>query len=301
MVAASEASATNRMLRIGDQRDILGECPVWDDQSETLWWVDIRCPAIRRYDPTTLRTETWEMPEMVGAIALTTGDCLVVALGSRIVLWKAGATRFDTIAELPAIIPDHRFNDGRVDRQGRFWVGTMNNITRAPEGTLYRLDGNRLTAVRDGICIPNALSWSPDGNVMYFADSLEHGIDAYDIHGDSGRISNRRRFADCAPPAFPDGAATDTEGHVWYAEFNGGRIVRRAPDGRISSAIETPVDRPTACCFGGPELKTLYVTTASQNMTDKEKAAAPLAGALLAFDVGIAGLPEPRISLPVQP
>ncbi len=294
MAAASE---TRDLRRIGAQRDILGECPVWDDRAGVLWWVDIRRPAIRRLDPSSGSVESFELPQLVGAIALTEGPRLLVAMGRHVSLWTPGSEIFEPIAERPDIA-GHRFNDGRVDRQGRFWVGTMHNVTRAPEGTLYRLDGDGLTPVVDRICIPNALAWSPDGSVMYFADSRTHRIDAYDLDAASGALSGRRCLAESVPPAFPDGAATDAEGHLWYAEFNGGRIVRRAPDGRIAQVIETPVDRPTACAFGGPDLRTLFVTTTCQNMTEAERAADPLAGALLAIEVDVPGLPEPRFALP---
>lgn len=293
MAVASEPVA---LRRIGTQSDILGECPLWDDRSGVLWWVDIRRPAIRRLDPATAAVETFEMPDLVGAIALTEGPRLLVAMGHNVSLWRPGSDRFEHVAEMPDARPGFRFNDGRVDRQGRFWVGTMHNITRAPEGTLYRLDGDRLTPLLDGICIPNALAWSPDGATMYFADSLEYAIDAFDLD-DTGAISNCRRFAGSTPPAFPDGAAMDAEGHLWYAEFNGGRILRRAPDGRVSGMIDAPVDRPTACAFGGPDLRTLYVTTTCQAMTDAERTTAPLAGALLAIDIDVPGLPETRAAL----
>lgn len=295
--AESENPALGGLRRVGDQRDILGECPVWDDRAGQLYWVDIRRPAIRRFDHASGRVETWEMPAMVGAVALTEGERLMVALGDKIALWQVGSDWFETVAALPEALPDHRFNDGRVDRQGRFWVGTMNNITRAPEGTLYRLDGRRLVPVRHGICIPNSLAWSPDGSTMYFADSLDHRIDAHDFEPETGGISNRRPFVQSRAPAFPDGAATDAQDHLWYAEFNGARVVRVGPDGGVAETIAMPVDRPTACAFGGPDLRTLYITTTSQNMTEAERAAAPLAGALLALGVNVAGLPEPRVAL----
>ncbi|MFN3145476.1 MAG: SMP-30/gluconolactonase/LRE family protein [Paracoccaceae bacterium] len=295
MAAASEAAA--RLRPIGAQRDILGECPLWDDRAGVLWWVDIRRPAIRRLDPATGAVDTFAVPDLVGAIALTEGPRLAVAMGRAVSLWRPGSDVFEPLATLGDMPLGHRFNDGRVDRQGRFWVGTMHNLTRAAEGTLYRLEGGALVPVLSGIRIPNALAWSPEGSTMYFADSLSHGIDAFDLDPATGAPTRCRRFADAMPPAFPDGATTDTQGHLWYAEFNGGRVVRRAPDGRVSAVIETPVDRPTAVAFGGPDRRTLYITTTSQNMTEAERAAAPLAGALLAMQTGVAGLPEPRLAM----
>jgi len=131
---------------------------------------------------------------------------------------------------------------------------------------------------------------------MYFADSLRYAIFAYDFDTASGQISNERTFIETRKPGFPDGSTVDTDGYLWNAEFNAWRVVRYAPDGRIDHIIELPAERPTCCAFGGPDLDTLYVTTASQGMTDSEKAAQPLAGALLAYDVGVRGLPEPRFA-----
>ena len=173
----------------------------------------------------------------------------------------------------------------------------MHNITRAPEGVLYLLDGRGgLIEKMSGICIPNSLAWSPDGRTMYFADSLLYTIFAYDFDCASGRMGDRKVFATTTPPGFPDGSTVDCEGFLWNAEFNGARVVRYASDGRIDRVVELPVQRPTCCAFGGPNLDTLYITTASQNMTREELGAEPLAGALLTLDVGVRGLPEPRVA-----
>ncbi len=162
------------MIRIGNQRDSLGESPLWDAADQVLYWIDIRRPALRRFDPATNEVETRAMPALIGSIALATPGSLLVALAGHVARYDWAADRHTTVATLPAGIPGHRFNDGRCDRQGRFWVGTMHNETRAPEGVLYRLDtpGN-LRPIRDGICIPNSLAWSPDGRQMYFSDSLQ--------------------------------------------------------------------------------------------------------------------------------
>jgi sugar lactone lactonase YvrE len=160
---------------------------------------------------------------------------------------------------------------------------------------LYKLQGPEgLVAVDSGICIPNSLAWSPDGRTMYFADSLRYTIFAYDFDPARGTMSHKRIFATTTAPAFPDGSTVDAEGYLWNAEFNGWRVVRYAPDGSVDRAIDVPTHRPTCCGFGGPNLDTLYITTASQQMTDDDLRKQPLAGALLAVDVGVRGLVEPR-------
>jgi sugar lactone lactonase YvrE len=260
--------------------------------------VDVRQPAIRCFDHAGGDVVTWSMPDLIGSIAFAADGRLVVALPDRIALFEPTTERLETVARLHARIPDHRFNDGRCDRQGRFWVGTMHNITRAPEGVLYRLDRDRgeLLTTKSGICIPNSLAWSPDGRTMYFADSLRYAIFAYDFDTASGRMSNERTFVETRAPGFPDGSTVDAAGYLWNAEFNAWRVVRYAPDGRIDRVIELPSERPTSCAFGGPNLDVLYVTTASQWMSESEMAAQPMAGALLAIDTDVRGLPEPRLA-----
>jgi sugar lactone lactonase YvrE len=286
--------------RVGTQTDLLGECPLWDERLQCLWWVDIRAPALRRWCPARQALLSWPMPELVGSIALTERDGVVlVALSSRLALFDSATTAFETVvqAQLP---PHHRFNDGRCDRQGRFWVGTMHHLTRAPEGSLFCLDAQGLReVVAGGIAIPNSMAFSPDGRTMYFADSLQHRIDVMDYDPATGQCGAARALAHIEAPAFPDGACVDAEGCLWSAQFHNARLVRYTPDGRVDRMLAVPMKRPTCCTFGGDDFGTLYVTGVSHSATEAESAADPLAGALLAFDIGrewgIRGLPEPRL------
>lgn len=282
--------------RVGTQRDILGESPLWDERAACLWWVDIRRPALRRLDAQGA-VRSWDLPALVGSIALVGDGRLLVALPRQLALFDPRDGRLEAFVEPPPMPEGHRFNDGRCDRQGRFWVGSMHNLTRAPEGVLFCLEGRALRPVRTGICIPNSLAFAPDGRTMYFADSLRYALYAYDYDTARGVPGNERVLATTTPPGFPDGSTVDAEGFLWNAEFNAGRLVRYAPDGCIDRVVPTPVPRPTCCAFGGPRLDVLYVTTASQHMSPEELEAQPLAGALLALDVGVRGLPEPRFAL----
>jgi sugar lactone lactonase YvrE len=146
----------------------------------------------------------------------------------------------------------------------------------------------------EGFSIPNSLAWSPDGTTMYLADSLQHAISSYDFAPETGAIGVQRPFARTQAPAIPDGSTVDADGCLWNAEYDGWRIVRYAPGGTIDRVVDLPVQRPTSCAFGGANLDVLYITTASQRLTDEERARQPLAGAVLALDVGVRGLPEPR-------
>ena len=290
------------LVRLGDQIDILGESPLWNERDQALYWVDIRRPAIRRYDDASGCIDTWPMPDLVGCIAFCADGRLLVALPDKLAFFDTATASLQSFAAVPQPVPGHRFNDGRCDRQGRFWVGTMHNVARGPEGILYRVDARgQFAEVASSIRIPNSLAWSPDDRTMYFADSLQYAIFAYDFDAASGDISRRRVFATTSAPAFPDGSAVDVEGFLWNAEFNGWRVVRYAPDGSVDRVIELPTHRPTCCAFGGRNLDTLYITTASQQMTPEEKAKQPLAGALLAIDVGVRGLVEARFVATADP
>jgi sugar lactone lactonase YvrE len=281
--------------RVGNTTDILGEGPVWDVQDQALYWVDIRGPALRRLDAASGEVATWPMPEMIGSLAVRRQGGLLLALRSALASFDPVSGAIEPIAAPEAHLEAHRFNDGKCDRQGRFWAGTMHDVTRDPVGTLYRLDaGHRCVAMERGIRIPNSLCWSPDGALMYFADSLSRTIFAYPFDVATGELGARRVFATIEPPAIPDGATVDREGFVWCAHYDGWRIVRFSPDGRIDRTLELPVQRPTSCQFGGPALRTLYITTASQKLSREELARQPLAGALLALETDVMGLPEAR-------
>jgi L-arabinonolactonase len=275
---------------------LLGESPVWCQIEKVLYWVDIKRPAIHRFDPTTGACQTWPMAEDVGCIALRRRGGGIVALRSSL-----ASINFCTgeVCRLPGPTletPDIRFNDGRCDRRGRFWVGTLHEQRHAGTAALFRFDPDgRCSQMISGVTVSNGIAWSPDNLTMYFADSWARTIFSFDFDLDNGTPHNRRVFAEL-PPAYgvPDGATVDSEGFVWSANFDGGCLTRYAPDGSIDRLIPMPVQRPTSCAFGGEDLSILYVTSASLNLTDKQRVAAPLAGSLFAVDAGVKGLPEPR-------
>jgi len=271
---------------------------LWDDRFQCLYWVDIRKPAIRRLNAESGQVDTWSMPDLVGSIALTEDDRVLVAMPSQIALFDPVSSRLEPFVQDLKLPEGHRFNDGRCDSLGRFWVGSMHNLTRAPVGSLYLLEGaGPMQAVLNQVAIPNSLAFSPDGNTLYFADSLQYQIYAYPYDLLTGKLGQSRVLAQSMPPAFPDGSAVDSEGYLWNAEFNGGRLLRYAPDGHLDRAVPLPVDRPTCCAFGGPELDILFITSTSQGMSQAEREAQPLAGSLMAFRPGVRGRLEPRFAL----
>jgi sugar lactone lactonase YvrE len=271
--------------------DILGECPIWCSKSNSLYWIDSRAPALRRFVEADGSVESWALPEVVGSFCLRKAGGFLVALTTCLGFFEPASGQFTAVAALEPPEKGLRYNDGKCDRRGRFWVGSK-PPTHTPDGTLFRFDPDATFASFDsGITIPNSLAFSPDDRTMYFADSYPGLIYAYDYDIESGRPRNKRVFARSTNK--PDGATVDSEGCLWSADYDGWRIIRYAPDGRVDRIVSLPVQRPTSCAFGGSKLDRLYVTTANQKLSAAELAQQPLAGALLSIDVGVKGVPEP--------
>lgn len=295
-----------KILQVIETGAILGESPVWSSDEQVLWWLDIKAPALHRHDPASGRNDNWPLPQEIGSIVLRAGGGLVAGMrdGFAFLSLEGDDVHLDWIGDPEPDRPESRLNDGRVDRQGRYWAGSMHDpagppthyFERAPVGAFYRLDGDgAIHRMIEGVLVSNGLCWSPDGRTMYAADSPTRTIRAWDYDTATGDIANPRVFAqipDAPGRGTPDGAIVDAEGGVWTAEFRGGRVTRFAPDGTEDRMIAMPVSRPTCPMFGGPDLRTLYVTSAKIMLSPEELAGEPLAGALFALDAGVAGLPE---------
>jgi L-arabinonolactonase len=278
-------------------RDTLGEVPVWDVEEQSIWWVDIEGRRLHRHHPDTGTTEHWSFEQRIGSFALRRKGGLVCAFERGFAFFDPPTGRIDWIAR-PDSDPGNRFNDGKCDRNGRFWAGTMDDGLTRPSGALYRLDPDLTVHVMEtGICISNALAWNPDDTRFYFCDTPERHLRVYDYDAPSGTISNRRVFADLGEdPGNPDGGTVDAEGCVWNAQWDGWRLVRYAPDGRVDRVVPLPVQKPTSVMFGGRNLRTLYVTSAIWDLAGEALARQPMAGSLLALDPGVAGLAETRFA-----
>ncbi len=278
--------------------DQLGECPIWDERDQSLWWVDIRAPTLRHWVPGTPAAANFVLPQAVGSIALRECGGLIAAAKSGLHALDASSGALTPWVDPEADLPDNRFNDGRCDRLGRFLAGTMAEARRAPTGSLYRFEPDgRCSKLLGDISVPNSLAFSPDGRTLYFADTHRNRIWVFDYELASGSISHQRLFANTeGHVGRPDGSCVDAEGYLWNCEYGGWRVVRYAPDGRIDGAIPLPVANPTCCCFGGAELNTLYITSARQRLTPEQLAQQPLAGSVFAVRPGIKGLPESRFA-----
>lgn len=274
--------------------DVLGEVPRWHPVERALYWIDAFKPAIHRLDPVSGKLESWTPPEKLGSFALRAGGGLLIAGRGGLAHYDPASGTLDRIVDPENGGAVNILNDGRCDRHGRFWVGSMTKTMERASGRLYRLERGHLDAVDDDIWVANGVCWSPDDRRMYFADSHVKTIFVYDFDLAAGTIGPRRIFATMDDrPGVPDGSSVDAEGFIWNAVFDGGRVVRYAPNGRINRTVQLPVSRPTACAFGGADLGTLYVTTARFRLAPDKLAAETDAGGLLALDVGVKGLPEP--------
>ena len=262
---------------------LLGEGPCWHAREQALYWVDIIGRQLYRFHPDTHVITHWALPEMVGTVAPRASGGLIVAL-------QKGLAYFDptsaTLDHLPAIDPDPRtrFNDGKCDPQGRFWFGSMDIEESEPLGGLYSMDAHgQVKQWADGIGVSNGMTWSPDQRLMFYIDSPTRCVDVFDMEPDTGIISNRRVLFRFHPDeGYPDGMTSDAAGNLWIAHWGGARVTQRHPEtGALLATLSTRAYQTSACCFGGSELKDLYVTSARIDLTDHQRAAYPDSGHLL--------------------
>ena len=274
----------------------IGESAVWDEKFHLLYWVDIPGKTLHRFDPWTKHDAVWGLPEEAGAVALSASGGVMLAM-------RSGFYRFDFVAPEPTLVarlegepPTNRLNDGRIDPAGRFWSGSVNEANRDPTGALYCLDtSHRITRKLGEISCSNTLCWSPDGKTMYHADSFTWRVHAWDFDAEAGAIANPRLFIEVPrDEGLPDGATVDAEGCVWIAHWGHGHLKRYDPAGEPMRTVQLPVTNITCPAFGGHDLGTLYVTSATFRLSEEQRAAQPLAGGLFAVDPEVKGLPEKR-------
>ena len=274
---------------------MLGETPLWHLAEQALYWIDVLRPAVYRYDPAKGQTHNWPMPSAVGAIGLLEGGGFIIACE------KEGISLFDTMAceHRPVASPRKdqvgRYNDGRVDAAGRFWIGWLTH-SRKETGSLYCVgtDGSCVEAMTD-IVAPNGLGWSPDGMTMYVTDSHINTIWACPFDPVSGRLDKRRKFFEFPLPrekGILDGLAVDREGGIWIALYNGWGVIHLDPGGKLIDQFSVPVALLCSCTFGDADLRTLYITSSVRQQNAAQLANQPWAGSLMSVRMPVAGMEE---------
>ena len=280
---------------------LLGESPFWHAAEQALYYCDIPGRTLHRFEPRSGQRAQWRFETELASLAPMPGGALLLAM--RDGLWRfEPATGTRTRLATPPYNPAHeRFNDGKSDPQGRFWVGTIYEPRDPPLAALHCYANGALRRMADGITVSNGLAWSPDGATLYWSDTTAHTVYAFDVDPERGALSKRRVFArfplkvaGAALEAYggrPDGAAVDAEGCYWVAMFEGQRLLRLSPQGEVLRSVRLPVRCPTMPCFGGPTLQTLFITTARLGRPAAELAEQPQAGAVLELNVEVPGLP----------
>lgn len=284
--------------QVADTKDIVGESPIWSAQEHALYWIDMMKPGIHRFEPASGDLRSWTPSHRPGSIVLRESGGALLALRGQLAEFD---TRDGAIVLRSVVAPKTAgdfLTDGRCDALGRFWVGSASRDLQFASAKLYRVSPSYdVTTMAQGIRISNSIAWSPDNRTMYFADSFEKTIYAYDFDVASGQISDRRIFARTdSRTGAPDGSAVDCEGYLWNAEIDSGLIVRYAPDGSVDRLVELPVGHPTSCTFGGTNFDQLFVTTSSFRMSPEELVRQPWAGSLLRIDVGVKGTPTGKFA-----
>lgn len=289
------APASPQPVCLYDARNTLGEGPLWDSSRGRLWWCDIKASRLWWMDESGGPAGCADLPFRPSALALKRDGTLLLATDVGLVDLEPASLEHAVRAPLEAE-PGFRTNDGKVDRAGRFWWSSMDDNEGARPGRLFVLhpDGRNEIGL-EAVGIANCMSTSPDGRTFYLADGLEQSLFAFDLDPATARLSNRRLFATLrGGQGAPDGGAVDAEGFLWSCQWGAWRLVRYAPDGGIDRIVPMPVEQPTSCAFGGPDLETLYVTSARVGLSEEQLAEQPDAGGLFAFQPGVSGLSIPR-------
>jgi sugar lactone lactonase YvrE len=282
---------------VADLGTELGECPLWSVAEQALFLVDIKACRILRFDPASGATTAIQLEEEVGCVGLQRGGGFVAALRSGLHLLDASGVIVRKLAANPENQQTSRFNDGTVDPVGRFIAGTIDETKLHGDARLYRYDRRGLVPLFEGLMTANGTAFSPDGRRLYHSDTPRFTIYVSDYDPANGAVSNTRVFARLVPlgedRGRPDGAAVDVEGCYWTALYEGGRVQRYDPDGLLLAEYSVPLRCPTMVAFGGPEMKTLYLTSARAGRSAAELEQFPHSGGLFALDAGVAGLPKP--------
>ena len=275
----------------------LGEGPVWVERDRALWFTDIKSRKIYRFDPANGEKSAWDVPEQVGFVLPAASGGFVAGLQSGLHHFDPEFGAFELIVEVEADLPDNRINDAVVDPKGRIWFGTMDNAERAKSGAFYCFDRGevKLTPLT-GIAITNGPAVSPQGDRLYWVDTLAGAISACEI-AESGELGPSRQIVRIDPAeGHPDGPTVDAEGCIWISLFGGWEARRYSPGGELVERVRFPVSNITKMAFGGAGLRSAFATTARLHLKPRALDEQPLAGGLFRFEADVAGVPSPLVA-----
>lgn len=279
-------------------KNTLGEGIIWDAASACVWWTDIDGSKLYRYQSEDKQLDHWTTPERLGSFALVSdSEFLICGFASGFAYFNPHSGELQWLEKIEQNNPGTRLNDGRADRQGRFWAGSMVESGDRGAGALYCLDQQLQVASKvSGLTISNGLCWSPDSTVMYHTDTPSRRIHAYDFDAATGAIANQRCLVRTEKGCFPDGSSVDAEGYIWNAQWGASQVVRYSPEGEVDFVLPLPVSQPTCVAFGGPKLDRLFVTSATQGFDEQTLSAEPEAGNVLVFQTNISGIADARFT-----
>jgi L-arabinonolactonase len=295
-MAKSVVSAT--LIESLKVKNTLGEGIIWDAASACVWWTDIDGSKLYRYQSEDKQLDHWTTPERLGSFALVSdSEFLICGFASGFAYFNPHSGELQWLEKIEQNNPGTRLNDGRADRQGRFWAGSMVESGDRGAGALYCFDQQLQVASKvSGLTISNGLCWSPDSTVMYHTDTPSRRINAYDFDAATGAIANQRCLVRTEKGCFPDGSSVDAEGYIWNAQWGASQVVRYSPEGEVDFVLPLPVSQPTCVAFGGPRLDRLFVTSATQGFDEQTLSAEPEAGNVLVFQTNISGIADARFT-----
>lgn len=268
----------------------LGEGPLWDHRTSTLYWVDIGRNKLHRFDPATKDSVTWKLPGTATSVLLTGGKGVLLTLNNEVVAFDPETEARTPLAEVQAFHEEYRCNDAKVDHAGRLWVGFMHRQCLPGHGKLFCVNADRsVDQMLNSLTIPNGIGWSPDHRQMYFIDSVERALRVYNYDGGNIDLRTTIRLTESTAEV-PDGLCVDREGMLWVAFYGGSRVARIHPEtGEELIRVSVPAPHVTSCAFGGDDLRTLYITTARQELTSEQLEQFPLSGSLFACRTEVEG------------
>ncbi len=271
-------------------RSILGEGPSYNEKEDSLYWTDIKAYKLYKYDLTSKKITDFTFSKEIGSFAFTDTNKIIAGTRDGFEYIDLAREKITPIVNPEKELPQNRFNDGKCDKNGRYLAGTMDNNEKEIKGSLYSFDGKSVKKLEDNLSVSNGLGWNKNSTKFYLTDSPKRVIYVFDYDLISGNLSNKKIFAQInEKDGYPDGLCVDAEDFIWGAHWNGWKITRYSPDGHIDSIYDLPVPKVTSCNFGGKNLNTLYITTASFGLTSLELEKAPLSGYIFTLNTKVKG------------